>query len=189
MVLSKRERVIVIVAAIVVAAFILDRVVLDPYFTNRQQASDTKNKLRVENTKNENLINLKGHVTLQWKEMQKSIKSEPAEAETQVMHAIQSWAQQSGFGLSNIKPDRPADKTRMPEILFQADGSGNNKSFHDFLSKLESAPMPLKVLDIQVGTPREGMDELAVKLKISTLYMPKRPAAVTEPATAITRGN
>jgi hypothetical protein len=54
-----------------------------------------------------------------------------------------------------------------------------------FLYGIQSASIPVKVTDVQLNSKKEGMDELAIQLGISTVYLapedknPKPAAAGT----------
>ena len=49
-----------------------------------------------------------------------------------------------------------------------------------FLWEMESADLPLRIHDVQLGSRTEGRDDLSVQLHFSTLYAP--PAEVEEGA-------
>ena len=67
----------------------------------------------------------------------------------------------------------------MREITFQAAGTGPMSAVARFLWRMETAPFPLRVEELQVGARREGTDDLSLQLRVSTLYLAaeqQRPA-------------
>jgi len=107
----------------------------------------------------------------QWKEMvQPALKGDPGEAEKQVLHAIHDWSEKSGVVVTLLKPQRSTEKTRMPEIKFQAQGSGTMKSLAGLLWKIQTAKLPIKVTELRLDSHKEGQDDLMFKLSLSTVY-------------------
>ena len=121
----------------------------------------------------------------EWKEMlEAGLKRDVSEAESQVLHAVRNWSQESGLALSSVKPQRIAQEGDLQEITFQAAGTGSMRSVARFLWQLETAPLPLKVKELQLGSRKEGADDLSLQLRISALYLPAEP----QPSTAVSTG-
>jgi hypothetical protein len=180
MILSERERYIVLGTVLAVVALALDHFALTPLLAGRSEADNRKKALVAEMSRARSTLKLSQGLKPRWREMvQAGIKSEPAEAESQVLHAIRDWAEESGAALSLLKPDRQTDKTRLPEISFQASGAGNMKALARLLWRIQSAAIPIKVTKVQVSARKEGSDDLSFQLNLSTVYSPSRPAPAT----------
>jgi hypothetical protein len=119
------------------------------------------------------------------------MKSDPVEAESQVSHAIYTWAQEAGLTLTLVKPERVMEKTKLPEIVFQATGTGTMSSIARLLWQVQTATIPVKVNDVSVSARKEGTDDLAVVLHISTIYAPAQaqPAEAATAPTDASRGH
>ena len=57
----------------------------------------------------------------------------------------------------------------LQEITFLAAGTGPMSAVAGFLWRLESSPLPVRVADLQLGTRKEGADDLSLQVRISAL--------------------
>ena len=115
----------------------------------------------------------------EWKEMlQAGLKRDVSEAESQVLHAVRNWSQESGLALASLKPERVARDGELQEIMFRVAGPGSMRSVSRFLWQLQTAALPLKVEELQLGSRKEGADDLSLQLRISALYLAAEPDGV-----------
>jgi len=183
MVVSPRERYIVAAAAVVLVLLALDRLALAPLREQRAEIDARKKALVGELERTQGLMSRSSKVEPLWNAMRASLQAGPAEAESQIQHAVLNWAQDAKLTLSLVKPERLADKTRLPQIAFQLAGTGSMAAVSRFLWRLETAPIPVKITEIpQLASRKEGTDDMSVQLRISTVYLPNRP----RPAAAAT---
>jgi Tfp pilus assembly protein PilO len=172
-ILSKRERTAAIVAITAISALVLDRFLLTPLLDRRTQVQDqlrllTDNKLTPALT----LLDNNRRMTPRWKEMVAAgIKSDASAAESQVLNDVQRWAQDSGLILSSLKPDRPEQEKQFQKITIRATGSTSMQSIARFLNRIQTSPKPLRISDIQITSHKEGTDDLALHIGVSTLYL------------------
>lgn len=189
MVLSRRERLITIGTLVAVGLLALDRLALSPMFDAMDETDARRDALAAELGKSQAMISRWRQLAPKWREMvQSGMKSDPAEAESQVLHAIQNWAGETGVTLSLLKPNRQTEKTRLPVIAFQASGTGNLYSIARLVWRIQTSRIPIRVTFLQLAPRKEGADELSFQLRVSTVYAPSRPTAATGPATAADSG-
>jgi hypothetical protein len=186
MVLSKRERLIILATAIVVAMLVLDRYAVTPLLEAREVLEAQKQVLVADLARAGALLARKHQTQPKWKEMLAGgLQSDPAEAESQILHAVRNWSMEAGLRLSSVKPERLPEKTALPEIAFQAVGTGSMSAVSRFLWRLETAKVPIRVKELQVGARKEGTDDLTLQVRLSTLYLPaERPEATGAAAPA-----
>jgi hypothetical protein len=171
MVLSQRERNILIVALATVAFLVLYYAVISPYLDWQKGSLARQEMLQKKVQEARGVIELRARTARQWKEMvQPAIKSDPAEAESQIFHAFDDWAAKSGVVVTLQKSQRSAEKTRLPEIMFQEQGTGTMKSLAGLLWKIQTAGIPIRVTDLAVDSRRDGQDDLMFKFSLSTVY-------------------
>ena len=186
MVLSKRERYIVAATIIAVSMLVLDRYVLTPFLDHRAQIEAERQNLLREMERAMNHFARRRQMEQEWKEMlEAGLKRDVSEAESQVLHAVRNWSQESGFVLSSVKPERIAQEGELQEITFQAAGTGSMRSVAHFLWQLETASLPLKLKELQLGSRKEGADDLSLQVRISALCLPGEP----EPSRALSAGH
>jgi Tfp pilus assembly protein PilO len=179
MILSRRERLIIVVAATALAAAGLYYYVLTPLLDYRDALETQKQKALAELQRDTALLNHKREADPKWREMiAAGLKRDPAEAESQILHAVQDWSKETGLRLTSLKPERLPDKKSLQEISFQAVGTGSMNAVSRFLWRIETAKVPLRVKELQLGARKEGTDDLTLQLRLSTLYLPaQRPAS------------
>ena len=172
MILSKRERVIIFAAAAAAMALAIDRFALNPLLAGWSQTDARKKTLVAEMNRARATLRLSQEMKPRWQAMMRAgIKGEPSGAESQILHAIRDWAEQSGVSLSLLKPDRLTDKTPLPEIDFQASGSGSMESVAGLLWRMENAEIPIRITELQLASRKEGSDDLSFQLRLSTVYL------------------
>ena len=177
MVLSKRERYIAIGTAAAMALLLLDTFALTPLFKAVRDTSDQRITLSAQLQDAQALIAKRAKLAPKWAKMtQTGMKSDPAEAESQVLPAIQGWAEESGMRNMQNKPDRMTEKSPLPEINFQVNGTGSLRSAAQLMWRVQSAVFPIKIKNMQINARKEGTDDLTFQFRMSTVYAP--PGAV-----------
>ena len=183
MILSKRERYIVIGTVVVVGILGLDRLFLTPLIERRQE---TNANIRLETEKMEKatgLVTNRSRVSRKWNDLSgSSLKSDGANAESQIIRAVNDWAQDAGLNVSSVKPERAEkekikDKeTQFMKITFRANATGNMAAISKFMWRLQTSKVPIRVTDLSITTRRDGVDDLSLDLGISTIYLTPEPA-------------
>lgn len=196
MVLSKRERYIAFGTAGVLALLALDRVALSPLFARSQRVDDELSNTQVELERAQQLFANGPRMNQRWHSMVVAgLKSDVTESESQALRALHDWAQDAGLTLLSLQPDR-VERARkqqdFQQLTLRASGTGSMRAVSRFLWRVQTASIPLRVTDLQVGSRKEGTDDLTVTLAVSTLVLaePARTAAaaVAAPAAAAASG-
>ncbi len=171
MILSKRERIVVVLTLAALSILVLDRYVLSPFLASYSAAGARREKLWVELRQAENLLARRRRIDPRWREMLSgSLKRDPAEAESQMFHALLDWSEQAGLKLS-LRPERSAEKTDLREITFHITTDGSMKSVLQFLWRLKTADIPTKLESVRLRSRKDGIDDLELQLRVSTLYL------------------
>ncbi len=192
MVLSKRERVIAIVAAAAVTVLVLDHYVLTPMMTSTAQLAERREEATAKLGEAKVLFARRTAMERKWDQMLAGgLKTTPDDAEAQVLHALQNWADDARLNLTSRRPERSTQGDVVREISVQTSGTGSMAAVSRFLYLVETAQIPLRISDLQIGARREGTDDLSLVARISTLYLVKSttpektaPAAAPAPAAA-----
>ncbi len=193
--LSKRERLIFIGTAIAIVLLILDQFAYNPLCDSLAGAQAARDKCREDLRGIHSNMEKQTQLAPKWRQMlQSGLKSDPEEAESQVLHALHQWAQDCRVKLTMLRSDRGQEsasnspsKKRLPEIAFHATGEGNLESLARLLWRMQSATMPIRVTKVQVNTPKEGIDNLSFQMDLSTIYAPS-PRSQSQPAAAPASG-
>jgi len=87
------------------------------------------------------------------------------------LSALGEWADDAGLSLSSIKPDRVASDKGLQEMIFTVAGRGTLESVSRFLWRIETAALPAKVKDMQLGSGSESESAMSLQLHLSVLYL------------------
>jgi len=186
MVLNQRERYILIATAVVVGALVLDRFVLTPLLAQRATTQTQIEKLRRQVNESRSIIARRDQMAAKWQEMARAgLKSDPAEAESQILHLNRQWAEDSKLTLSRQKPDRLTEKSRLPVIAFEVSGAGRMEGVSRLLWRIQTSSAPIRITEVQIRSRTEGADDLTFQLRLSTVYSP--PAGSAPAGAASTR--
>jgi len=173
MVLSTRERLILIATMLIIMIFALDRFILTPALNARGEILNQKQELIREMEKASELFQQKSTVSPKWEEMiNGGLNSDVSSIESIVLNALRTWAQNYGLTLSSIKPEREKGQGGiMQEILFNVACSGNMSSVGQFLWQIENTTLPLRITEFQLGSREEDGKEMSLQVKLSALYL------------------
>ncbi len=190
MILSKRERTIVILTAAVLAIFLADRFVLSPVLNRRARVEADTSDTLVLLLKADGLFAQKKRLAPRWREMTDSgLGTGAAAAESRLLHAIRDWAQEADLNLSSVKHERTEMERQFQKITWRASGTGSMTAVSRFLYRVQEASLPVRISDLQIGARQEGSDSLAIQVGVSTLCMvakaEKKDAAADGPQATV----
>jgi hypothetical protein len=169
---SKREKIILLLVGLAVLVFAGDRYVLTPFMQQRddlatQLATDAE-KMR----KAHQLFDANRNAVAKWNLMLTSgLKADASSAESQMLHSLQNWAQESGMHPPSVKPERSEQDKQFRKIVFRATGEGSMDSIAQFLYRIQTSTIPARVTDIQLAAKKENTDDLTVTIGVSTLFL------------------
>ena len=169
--LSKRERIMALVAVAVVGFLVLNKFLIGPVAGRLQQLETQKSQLLVELDEAQNLFRKRRVLEKEWKNaLLEGLRNE-VEAESKVGRALNEWSQEARLTLSSVKPDRVASDKGLKEMTFVVVGTGTLDAVARFLWQIETAPLPIKVKDMQLGSSNESGQSMSVQLRLSALCL------------------
>ena len=178
--LSKREKIIAGIVAIVLVGFLVNRFVLEPQGKKmselrkelaslNEQADSIGPKLVEFNQLNSQLVRKKQQLA----GLEQAL---PQKAETaEVIHKVSTQARASGLQIQQIRPQKSTMlRTRggklgeFRQIFLNLNISGQYEQLGDFLAGLERQPFYLKVAELRVTKrgKREQLLEIQLKLEV-----------------------
>ena len=171
--LSKRERIMAIMAVAVVGILVLNKFLIGPVAGKLQAIETQKGQLRIELDEAQNLFRKRRMLEKQWKNVLYEGLRDEVEAESKVGRALDEWSKQSRLVLSSVKPERMASDKGLKEMTFVVVGTGTLDAVARFLWQIETAPLPIKVKDMQLGSSNESGQSMSVQLRLSALCLGK----------------
>jgi hypothetical protein len=181
MTLNQRERNLVIGLAAVVALVGVFYVVVKPFLERGATISKDLAKAKQDRDDATMLLDRHPQVLRAWNSMRNTgvLRSDPYEAGQQVINVLQTWAQQSGVTINAANPEPPSavsadSRPDKPESKFKrvnvhATVLGSTRALSQFLWRVESSPMVLRITQMQVTSKKEATDDLQLQLTLSTL--------------------
>ena len=180
MAFSNREK-IIIAATVAALCFLVLSYGLGRLLNERAAVKDNEALLVAKLAKAGVLFERRRMLEPRWRQMLAGgLRSDPAEAESQLLRALRDWSVEVGVKLSSLRPDRSGEKSKLPEIIVHAAGSGSMSSVSRLLWRIETARIPVKIRMLQLGSRKDGTDDLSLHLRVSTLYCPPADLASTE---------
>jgi len=182
--LSKSERMLAMGVGGVLLLLAIDHYALTPLLDEQAALETEREAVLKDIRRGQNQMKERKRLTPQWKDMLSAgLKDDPANAESQVLHALRDWARESGLTLSSLKPERPESKESLKEVQVQATATGGMDGVAKFLFKAQSAKFPLKVTELQTSARNDANDALTLQIKFSTLYMVREKIVAQAPVT------
>lgn len=177
MVLSKRERIILIVTAVVVGALVVDKIIFGPVKGRLDEMKVRRDLLVAEVAEAQSLFERQRLLAPRYKAMLSDGFRNDTEAESRVLRALREWSSATGVILSSVKPERVASDQGLKEMTFVVAGKGTLRSVAQLLWQIETAALPIKVKRMQLGLAGEGTDSMSLELGLSALYLGAEPEA------------
>lgn len=181
MLASQREKMIALVLLAVLGLLVVDQYLFTPYLDQRAKV---QNELDLATQKQQNaqrLLENRIRVNRAWNDLLAGgLKTDPAAAESQTLHAMRDWAQSSRVDLQSLKPDRIGRTGDFQQIRIQATGNATTAAFANLLSQIETATIPVKVNELRLTSRKEGNDDLAFAMSVSTIVFspaPEKPSS------------
>jgi len=171
MVLSKRERIILFATLASVGLFVVNTFIIEPVQAKLDEMESQRQQLRGELNEGELLIGNHRRMQKKWEAMLSNGLRNDAEAESRVLSALREWSGAAGLALSSIKPERVASDKGLQEMIFTVAGKGSLDSVARFLWQIETAALPVKIKDMQLGSSSESGDSMSLQLHLSALYL------------------
>jgi Tfp pilus assembly protein PilO len=171
MVLSKRERMILIVAIVAVVMLIGDKFIVGPISERREELKARKLELQAELQNAQLLFTRQKLMERKWKMLLSDGLRNDAEAESKIARALDEWSKQSMLTLSSVKPERIASDKGLKEVTFVVAGTGTLEAISRFLWQIETESLPIKVMDMQLGSTNETGQNMSLQLRLSALCL------------------
>ena len=184
MVLSQREKYVAIALSAVLVIVVLNYVVYSPLSSWSNDIEDAREKANQQKISDEKLFADQKKLNKVWDELKKGgLESDIADAQINLRQAVTDWAHQSNVNISAIKPQTAAaiEKSGFVQVPIQFDGTGTTSSVAKFLYQIEVAKIPVRIHNCQIGSTKDGVDDLHIVVDLTTLCVaqqqaPKPPA-------------
>jgi len=182
-VLNKREKYIAIGLGGAVALMVLNFAVLAPYSAASDAATKTINDSHQTLSDFKALNDVQTALHSKWAEMQsEGVEADEPDAESQLRNAVVKWTDENQIGIQTTQPPHAQQMPMKSQAInlsigFEVQGNRGMYAIGHLLWAIESAPIPMKVSDMQIKAVKDGQDQLSIILGVSALCMPPEPEA------------
>ena len=188
MVLSKRERLIAILTLAALGIVVGDHYVLGPILARYDALAVRRTTVEAELAEAGQLRTMRDRLAGRWQGLRREgLRDEPADTESLVMHAVRDWSSHAGFDLASLRPERTRPLESLREVTFRVSGTGSMLEVTRFLYQLETSRLPLRIVELQLGSRTEGVDDLSLQVKLSALCMPEAEQSASTDSNKVAR--
>jgi hypothetical protein len=181
-VLSKRERYIAVTTVVAVGLLAVYYGLVSPLLDRKSDLDEKVKNAELQRDRDNRLIDDShrlGPVLAQ--RLAGPVKKSASEAESQMLKSIGEWAHDARMMAPSIdKPDRGEREKDFAKMTFRASATGTMSQIGNFLWRLHTSSIPVRVSEMTLTTHKEATDDLTLQLTISTIYL----ASDTEKAAA-----
>ena len=168
--MSKRERILVWVVALVVGFFVLDRFVITPLQARLAQLRTDADAVEREINEARVLIDNRELIETRWGgRMGAGLDADPASARLRVQGQLSEFAESSGLSLTNLSAGGDLKSDPYTEVRFSLTGTGDLRAVARFLERVQEASIPMAVLTCDISRREDNGGRLTLRLTVSTL--------------------
>ena len=170
--LSKKEKIGLVAAAIVVALVIIDRLVISPIgnrvrrLNQEIKFSETKLSRDLRNINNKDLIEREYN---KYKNYVKKTSASDEEDVANVLGEIEALARSSGVSLVDIKPQAPKQTDLYKEYAVEVEVEGGMEQVITFLHNLNSSTHLLRTLKLRIGLKERESSVIKASLLVTKI--------------------
>lgn len=169
--LSKRERIIMIATIASIGLFVAVKFVVDPVQARLDEMESQRQQLLGDLNEADMLIENHARMQRKWNAMLSDGLRNDAQAEGRILEALREWSGAANMALSSIRPERISSDRGLQEMIFTVAGKGTLDSVARFMWQIETAALPVKIKDMQLGSSSEAGDSMSLQLHLSALYL------------------
>jgi len=171
MMLSKRESYIALIAGSALTLLVLDQLVLTPLLHSKERLSVQHQTLLRERAEAQQLLRDSRIADRRWKDFHANgLTTDASNTESSLLNALRNWSQEAGLSVLATRPDRASGSRGLRDLTFQVSGEGSLRTVTTYLYRVETARLPVRIREIQLAARTEGTDDLALQLRLSTLW-------------------
>jgi hypothetical protein len=176
--LSRRDRILALVALLIVGAWLADSWVFSPLWRRYQADADRAASLETQLFQTEMMLRRQPVLARQWRgRLDDGVGRQTSQSEGALLNALEKWAGEAGLNITSMKPERetPRKDSPLQVIRCRVNLTGSMQGFVTFCLRLEGSTSPLRVEKMQWSANDSKKDVLNVQLFVSTVCLP--PAA------------
>jgi hypothetical protein len=182
MVLSKRERIILIIALTCVGLLAVYKFVVEPVDLRLDDMQTQRTQLESELAKADILMVGQADRRARWKAQMPEDLRDAGEVRTRISKSITDWADRAGLSLTSTRADQAGSEKDLQEMVFTVIGKGPLDGVTQFLWLVETASLPVKIKSVHLGSSSDDGSSMSIELHLSVLYPSAESTQVVQKA-------
>ena len=177
--MTQREKTIAIVVGAVIGLYALDQVLLSPQL-DRLNAAEAKSAGHREKLDDASSVMKKNQAAARvWRPLAGDrVKTDSSSAESQLRDRVLACARAADITVPNYQFDKAEKEQGFDRLQLTVTAVGNMRQVSRFLFELQTTDAPLRVESTQLKSRTDGVDDLQLQVKLSTIYQSAGPAKV-----------
>lgn len=170
--MTRRERIIMIVAAVVIGLFLGDRWVFSPLWERYEADVQQAATLEQEVLKAGRLLRKRKGIRAEWEARRANgLADEVSVAEGSLLNRLEQWASDARLSVTSMKPERESAKkdAKVQRVRCRLLVTGRMESVARFCHRLETSSFPVRVETMQFTCNDPKRDALSVQFVVSTV--------------------
>ncbi len=170
---ENRQQLLVIIAAAIVALFLIDKMLLTPLTASWQTRSETIAQLEKSIEAGRITIDRKDITNSRWNDMRRNtLPNNSSQAEESMLEAFDKWSKDTRISVSSIKPQwKRGDSEDYSLLECRVDANGDISALTAFLQVVENSPMALRIESVELASRDKNGQQLALGLLVSGLRL------------------
>jgi len=169
---SKRERYIAIGVMAAAAIFVFDQSLYSPYAAARDSVARDREMVNTQLANADRLFERRRNLTKVLAEIQRDgLKSSRSQAVSQAQQSVLDWAKAADLKVF-FGAEHDSQQNQFQVISFEATSNGTMLSLSRLLWSIETTKLPIRVNEVQLSPRKDGVDDLTLKMNLSTLCLP-----------------
>jgi len=181
---KNREKMLLITVGVVVALWVFDLVVIDPVTQAYKDRQAAIQKLKEQIDHGVSILGNKSAIESKWNTMRtNTLPDNSTLAENRLFSSFLGWEQSAGVTVVRQQPtmsDPPDQDAPYKNEEFHVDMTGSLDQLFNFLYKMESSPLGLKVDSVELTSRDDSGRQLALGLTVSGLILLQQTNSVPQ---------
>lgn len=176
--LKNRQQLLVILAAVVIGLFVMDKVVFAALTSSWKSRAARIADLREKCDRGRSLLRRAAGLQSRWDYMRtNTLSNDRSAAEQQLLRAFDRWSSQSRVSVLSITPQWKQDSEDFRTLECRVEASGSLDTLSRFLFEVEKDPMALKLQAVELSSRDNEGRQLALGVQVSGLVLTPRESA------------
>jgi hypothetical protein len=176
MTIDKRQKWLVILAAVAVGLFAGDSFVVEPLIKAWKARTARVADLRSKIDRGTRLVYREQSIHDQWDLMRTNTLSQvESDAESMIYKAVDLWCSKSGVSIASIKTTPKNDADDYNSVDCQVDATGALPNVTKFLYAAESSPLALRIDDVEISARDASGLQFTLAVRMNGLRLKNPP--------------